>query len=249
MVDNGSSDGTTEMIKSEFPSVHLIVENRRGVSIARNVGIHAARCEWIAFLDSDDEWHPEKLATQLIELGKLTPEVRVVHTDEIWIRNGSVLKQKKKHAKQGGDIFKNCLKLCCMSPSSIMLKKEIFQDFGTFDENLPACEDYDMWLRIVALERVLFVDRKLLFKYGGHEDQLSKKFWGMDRFRIYSLEKLILESNLSKTQTQLALNALIQKIRILILGGKKRGNFDLVHIYQRKLDKWTSFAETQNLNF
>ena len=106
-----------------------------------------------------------------------------------------------------------------------MLRKSLLDEVGVFDESMPVCEDYDLWLRICARLPVLYVNDALVLKFGGHEDQLSKKFWGMDRFRIYSLEKLILESNLSKTQTQLALNALIQKIRILILGGKKRGNF------------------------
>ena len=197
VVDNGSTDETVDIIKSDFPQVKLIFEKKRGVSAARNTGIRIAKSKWIAFLDSDDEWHPDKLALQLKELEKPSVAARVLHTDETWVKNGSVVTPKRKHAKQWGDIFESCLKLCCISPSSIMLKKQIFADIGGFDENLPACEDYDMWLRICAIEPVTFLDKKLLFKYGGHDDQLSQKFWGMDRFRIYSIEKLISTSNLS----------------------------------------------------
>ena len=114
---------------------------------------------------------------------------RFIHTNEIWYKNDKFQNQLKKHEKSGGDIFQKSLQLCCISPSSAFIKKEVFDDYGFFDESLEVCEDYDMWIRITSKEEVGFLDNPLVVKYGGHDDQLSKKYWGMDRFRIKSLEK------------------------------------------------------------
>ena len=117
-----------------------------------------------------------------------TPEARLCHTEEIWIRNGVRVNQMKKHAKSGGWLFQRSLALCCISPSSVLIHRSLFEDYGDFDESLPACEDYDLWLRITARESVAYVEVPQIYKYGGHEDQLSRAFWGMDRFRIQALE-------------------------------------------------------------
>ena len=97
----------------------------------------------------------------------------------------------KKHAKSGGHIFRQCLPLCVISPSSVMIQRSLFDEIGLFDESLPACEDYDLWLRICARHPVLFLQEPMIIKHGGHRDQLSRRYWGMDRFRIQALEKII----------------------------------------------------------
>jgi GT2 family glycosyltransferase len=149
-----------------------------------------AKHEWIAFLDSDDEWLPHKLERQCEALER-HPQYRFCHTDEIWIRRGRRVNPMKKHAKHRGYIFDQCLPLCVISPSSALIHRDLFDRYGTFDPELPVCEDYDLWLRICAREPVLYVDEALLLKFGGHEDQLSQAYWGMDRFRIRALENLI----------------------------------------------------------
>jgi len=93
-----------------------------------------------------------------------------------------------------------------------------------FDESLPACEDYDLWLRICSCNPVLFVDSALLEKTGGHDDQLSKKHWGMDRFRLKALGKLLRSHSLSNEKKMLAESTFKRKYQILINGAKKRGN-------------------------
>ena len=203
VVDDGSNDGTYDMIKENFPQAILIYQENRGVSSARNIGIQAANSKWIAFLDSDDEWMPNKIEEQISFFIK-NPLFKVCHTDEIWIRNGVRVNQMKKHRKYGGEIYKKCLPLCVISPSSIIIHKDIFKDVGFFDENLPVCEDYDLWLRICSKYKVLYLDQKLVKKYGGHKDQLSKKYWGMDRYRIIALEKMI-DNPLSVSYTHLTL--------------------------------------------
>ena len=188
IVDNGSTDQTYQMVSSLFPEINYFIEKKRGVSAARNKGILESKSKWIAFLDSDDAWKPTKLEKQMEYSVFNQDKYRIIHTDENWYRNKKFLNQLKKHKKSGGNIFKNSLQLCCISPSSVVLKKQIFDDYGLFDENLEVCEDYDMWIRITSKEEVGFLDSPLVSKYGGHSDQLSKKFWGMDRFRIKSLE-------------------------------------------------------------
>ncbi|MGB7490221.1 MAG: glycosyltransferase family A protein, partial [Thermoanaerobaculia bacterium] len=161
VVDDGSTDDTAELVERRFPSVRLLRQENRGVSAARNRGIEASGGEWIALLDSDDEWRPSKLERQMSGLEE-RPELRVCHTDEIWIRQGRRVNPRQIHAKHGGWIFEHCLPLCAMSPSSILIHRSIFEVVGMFDEELPACEDYDLWLRICSRYPVLYVDEPLV---------------------------------------------------------------------------------------
>ena len=239
VVDNGSTDQTYKMVSSLFPEINYFIEKKRGVSAARNKGILESKSKWIAFLDSDDAWKPTKLEKQMEYSLFNQDKYSIIHTDETWYRNKKFLNQLKKHKKSGGNIFKNSLQLCCISPSSVVLKKQIFDDYGLFDENLEVCEDYDMWIRITAKEEVGFLDSPLVLKYGGHNDQLSKKFWGMDRFRIKSLEKNLKNEHFSKSQKINVLDTLIEKLTIVSDGALKRGNKEIFKKYNDKLQDWS----------
>ncbi len=239
VVDNGSTDQTYEMVSSLFPEINYFIEKKRGVSAARNKGILESKSKWIAFLDSDDTWKPTKLEKQMEFSIFNQDKYRIIHTDENWYRNKKFLNQLKKHKKSGGNIFKNSLQLCCISPSSVVLNKQIFEEYGLFDENLEVCEDYDMWIRITSKEEVGFLDSPLVSKYGGHSDQLSKKFWGMDRFRIKSLEKNLKNEHFSKSQKINVLDTLIEKLTIVSDGALKRGNKEIFKKYYDKLQDWS----------
>ena len=238
VVDNGSSDGTLEFIKEKYPLVTLLEESKLGVSAARNKGIISSKSDWVAFLDSDDAWDNRKLEVQKNALLSNSINYKLVHTEEIWIKNNIRINQMKKHQKFGGYIFEKCLPLCCISPSSVLVQKNIFNQVGYFDESLPVCEDYDLWLKICSKEEVLFIDQKLTFKYGGHNDQLSKSYWGMDRFRIKSIENLILNYDLKSYQKHIAIKILIKKILIVINGAHKRKNYSIINEYEKKLNYW-----------
>ena len=233
VVDDGSTDETSALMTSEYPEIVFIQQQNTGVSSARNVGIKRASGDWIAFLDSDDEWLPEKLEIQMKALYE-NPGEKICHTNEIWIRNGKRVNPKKKHEKFGGWIFQKCLPLCCISPSSVIIHKSIFKEIGLFDYSLPVCEDYDLWLRITARNPVLYIEEPFLIKYGGHEDQLSKKYWGMDRFRIKSLEKIISSRVLSDLDENAAKKMLMKKIYIFIQGAQKRGNIKEVKKFKEQ---------------
>ena len=246
VVDNGSSDGTTKLLRERYPSIRLLIEKKLGVSAARNKGIRHSKFQWIALLDSDDAWDKTKLEKQKNALASSLDQFRLVHTDEIWIKNGNKFNQMKKHQKFGGDIFNNCLSLCCISPSSVLINKNIFKEVGYFDESLPVCEDYDLWLKICSQEKILFINQKLTLKYGGHKDQLSKTYWGMDRFRIKSLENLILNYKLKPDQKINAIKTIVKKLKIIVNGAYKRNNSSIINKYEEKLFYWKNI-NTSNL--
>ncbi|MFI3155001.1 MAG: glycosyltransferase [Methylococcaceae bacterium] len=237
VIDDGSADGTDIMLRREFPQVNYFYQDHLGVSAARNLGIQQTSGEWLAFLDSDDEWLPEKLFNQQAALAA-NPEYRICHTEENWIRNGVPVDVPKKYAKAGGWIFAQCLALCAMSPSTMLIHRSVFTDIGLFDTRLPACEDYDLWLRIAADYPVLLLEQPQINKYGGHEDQLSQAFWGMDRFRISALQKIIDAGQLSEQNRQAAVNMLVKKAGIYLNGVTKRGKTDEARHYQQLIKRY-----------
>ena len=237
VVDDGSSDNTSTFIKNNYKSVKLIKQNNLGVSKARNVGIKNSSGNWIALLDSDDEWEKNKLEVQIKSLSEYD-YYSVCHTNEIWIRNGIRVNQKKRHQKYGGDIFDKCLDICRISPSSIMFKKNIIDEVGWFDEGLPICEDYDLWLRITANFKILFIDKPLVIKYGGHSDQLSKSVNGIEAYRIKSLENLLSNTKLIKDYKLLTIKMLITKLGIYKKGLLKRHKTNELLKINHKIKFW-----------
>lgn len=237
VIDDGSTDGTKDMLRREFPQAIYVYQENRGVSAARNLGIQQTTGDWLAFLDSDDEWLPEKLARQKAALAA-NPEFKVCHTEENWIRNGTRIAVPKKYAKTGGWIFSHCLPLCAVSPSTVLIHRSVFTDVGLFDTQLAACEDYDLWLRITAIYPVLLIDQAQINKHGGHADQLSCAYWGMDRFRISALQKIIDAGQLSKQNRQAAVNMLVKKATIYLNGVKKRGKTDEANYYQQLINRY-----------
>ena len=221
IVDDGSNDGTSEFIHSKYPELKYIFQSNSGVSAARNVGITTAKSNWIAFLDSDDEWVNNKLKEQVTQL-ELEPEINFCHSNELWIRNGNKIKQKNSHQKFGGLIFDKCLDKCRISPSTVICKKTLLIKLEGFDEDFFICEDYDLWLRVTSQNPVLYIDKPLIIKYGGHHDQLSINSEGTEKYHIKSLEKLIKQDFPHEQQT-LMKKMLIKKLKIYANGAKKRG--------------------------
>ena len=221
VVDDGSSDNTKEVVKNFDGEIKYLYRKNQGVSAARNLGINEAKGDFLSFLDSDDLWERNKLEKQMDFFDK-NKEAKVCYTDEIWARKGKRVNQMKKHAKYSGNIFEKSLPLCIISASSITIKKDVFARVGLFDESLIVCEDYDLWLRISNEYPVYFISEKLITKRGGHKDQLSKKYWGMDRFRIKVLEKLLSNGGLDPLQRNATLKELEKKCKIFSKGCFKR---------------------------
>jgi glycosyltransferase involved in cell wall biosynthesis len=221
IVDDGSTDQTGEILQKYSAKIHYHYQGNSGVSAARNAGIRLSRGEFIAFLDSDDWWVQGKIRSQveaLIESGE-----KVVHTGEIWIRNGKRVNPCNHHQKSGGWIFEQMLPLCAISPSSILMDRVVLQTCGDFDESLPACEDYDLWLRITSRFQVLFLETPYVFKTGGHKDQLSRSIPGLDRFRVQALARALRDCPLTPTQRKLTEEMMVKKASIFAKGCEKRG--------------------------
>jgi glycosyltransferase involved in cell wall biosynthesis len=221
VVDDGSTDGTFSLLDSYGGTILVIRQENRGVSAARNRGIAAASGRCIAFLDSDDLWLPGKLGVQF-DFFLRNPDASICQTEEIWIRDGLRVNPGNRHRKASGMFFERSLALCLVSPSAVMIRKSLFGEVGLFDESLPACEDYDLWLRIGASHPIFLIDDPLVVKRGGHPDQLSRAP-GLDRYRIQSLVKLLESGRLSKDQHAAAARTLVEKCAVYGNGCIKRG--------------------------
>lgn len=232
VVDDGSNDTTPQVVQPYAPALTYIQRPHRGVSAARNDGVAASRGDLVAFLDSDDLWLPGKIATQ-VALFTHHPQLQACYTDEIWIRHGVRVNPRQVHRKHSGWIFHQSLPRCTISPSSIMLRRSQWDRLGGFDERLPACEDYDLWLRLTLTTPVHLIPQPLIVKRGGHPDQLSRTVPLLDIYRITALEK-ILTTPLSHTQRRAVLQQLIEKSRIVAQGAQKRGHRTRAAAYERK---------------
>lgn len=245
VVDDGSTDNTSRVVEKYKNRIRYYSKLHGGVSAARNLGLEKSEGTWVSFLDSDDYWLPKKLEKQMEYLQK-NPDIMIVQTDEYWIRNGKLVNPMKKHKKYSGWIFEQCLPLCIVSPSAVLIHQKVFNDVGVFDESFPVCEDYDLWLRVSLKYEIALIPEKLVVKTGGHSDQLSRKYWGLDRYRVRALEKIINE-DLSLLQRRLVLEEIIKKLTILTEGRKKHTG--LPNIYQNKLkvyqEELYDFLESQ----
>ena len=234
IVDDGSADNTPDLLDEYTGKLTLIRQENAGVSAARNRGIESSRGDFLAFLDSDDTWLPQKLSRQM-EFMTRYPEALICQTQEIWIRNNTRVNPRTCHKKPSGMIFEPSLALCLVSPSAVMMKRDLFDKVGYFDERLPACEDYDLWLRVSCRFPVYLVDEPLVIKRGGHADQLSRAP-GLDRFRVQSLRNILQNGQLTASQSKAAEAVLKKKCRIYAAGCRKRGRMDEASVYTRLAD-------------
>ncbi len=226
VIDDGSTDKTQQLVKPFLSeNIHYLKQENLGVSAARNLGIKKSKGEWLAFLDSDDEWLEHKLQLQ-VDLMSSDAEIPLIHGEEIWIRNGKRVNAKNKHQKFGGNIFLKCLPLCLISPSAAIIKREILVEEGNWDEEFIVCEDYDLWLKITAKYPVGFVKDPILNKYGGHADQLSTQYKAMDFWRIKAMKNILGRAYLKSEEQAAVKEQIIKKGKILLKGYEKHGNLE-----------------------
>jgi GT2 family glycosyltransferase len=236
VVDDGSIDGTASELARFGPRLTIVTTARQGVSAARNTGVRRSRGRFIAFLDSDDLWLPRKLARQAAFMNG-HPEVQICQTEEIWIRNGLRVNPKAVHRKPTGEVFLRSLDLCLVSPSAVVMTRGLFDHVGGFDESFPVCEDYDLWLRIAVEQQIPLIPEALVIKRGGHSDQLSHSRWGMDRYRVRALQKL-LRSGINAPRRTAVVEVLRKKTAILAAGARKRGKLAEAESYEAVLGEF-----------
>jgi glycosyltransferase involved in cell wall biosynthesis len=222
VVDDGSTDRTAEVLAGfDDPRLTGMRQENKGVSSARNLGIAASRGRYIALLDSDDYWLQEKLERQVRFMAESGFEI--CQTDEIWVRDGVRVNPRFKHAKPAGWFLEKSLELCLISPSCVMFSRRLWDELGPFDERLPACEDYSLWLRVGARHPVGLVPEALTVKTGGHSDQLSRRIIGLDLYRVYAVIDLLRTMDLTAEQRTLAVASLRERVRLYAQGCIKYG--------------------------
>ncbi len=242
IVDDGSTDNTCDHIRDLIDRYRFIryisLPVNKGVSHARNTGISNSCGEYLAFLDSDDSWRKRKLEIQLKEM--VSSRFKISYTNERWIMNGSFKNQGRRHKKFTGDIFSHAIRLCMVSPSSVMFERSVFEKAGCFNEDLPVAEDYEMFIRASIFYEFLYVDNPLVIKYGGHDDQLSRSKSMMDTYRIKALENIFRQykKDLSQDRELLLLQEIIRKSNIVSNGAYKRRNNALGLMYLLKSLKY-----------
>ena len=220
VIDDASTDDTLDQLSVFGDRIQIVLLSKnQGVSAARNQGVLLSKTPWIAFLDSDDVWKPDKLAKQVAYL-KRHPLFDITQSDEDWICNEKLKQKKVYHLKQEGWFFHRCLERCLISPSAVLLTKRLFDDYNGFNPDLPACEDYDLWCRITRDYPVGFNKDVGMVKYAGHANQLSALPF-LDQYRLKTLSFLY-DQEKNMVYKLLIATLLMLKERIVSQGKLKR---------------------------
>jgi len=179
VIDDGSIDNTKEVLYQYNDKIKYIYQNNSGISAARNRGINESLGEYIAFLDSDDFWAPEKLNEQVKVLDS-NKKVGIVYV-RMPIVNAKGEQLGMKPAGVSGKNFHELLHLWGDLPtSSVMTRKECFLKAGMFDVSLTMSEDTEMWIRIAKFYDLFEIEGKVLAYYYRHDDQITTS-----RIRVY----------------------------------------------------------------
>lgn len=225
-VDDGSTDGTGKEVTGNFPSVVYRRQENKGVATARNLGIEISTGEYIAFLDSDDTWLPEKLAQQMALVAE-NPSVKIVHTNIRLDTHGTITDSPYPRDHQSGRIFDNLLlqngSVVC---STLLVKKECIEKVGTFDEELRTSEDVHLFLRLAYYYDFHFLPKALVTKY--HHDSnltnLNNTYFGAGT--LLALEKIErLFPEYARKRSKVMRTAFFKRARLKAGDSLKKGEY------------------------
>jgi len=193
VVNDGSPDTVEleQVLRPYQPKIVYIRQENKRAAGARNTAIHRARGEFLAFLDSDDSWLPNHLASQM-DLFAQRPELDLVYSDAMVISdNASPMSFMKKCPSEGEPSFEALVVERCQIPiSTVVVRKTALTKAGLFDETLARCDDYDMWLRAAFFgARMAYGQLPQARLYAGRPDSL-----GLSRSKMAEAYWKILEN-------------------------------------------------------
>jgi glycosyltransferase involved in cell wall biosynthesis len=200
IVDDGSTDDSLAVIEKVQGEKTVIRQQNADVSAARNTGVEHSKGKYVAFIDQDDLWLPDKIDRQ-VSVFKEDDRIDLVFTDLVKIFDTG----KRRHARDKHDIalsltddnlFPTLVKKNVLMPSTVMVKRESLIKAGYFDEDFKTCGDYEMWLRMAGQRMVFRYLPQRLTLYRQHEDNTARETDIMYRDRIKAIEKTFSDANL-----------------------------------------------------
>ena len=237
IIDDASTDNTLTILKDKYfnnPKIKIISNKRNmGVSYSRNIGIQNASYDWICFLDSDDLWHMSKLEQYNNILHVKSNTIDFIHSNEIWLRNGVTVDQPSKFAKTGKNIIEKCIKQCLFSTSTLCINKRVLEEYTMYDESLPVCEDYDLFLKLLLNDHhYFFVDEALTTKRAGICEQLSYSHYNLEIYRLISLSNISQTIASSHYLYKTILIEIERKKQIVKKGALKHNNLRILNLIE-----------------
>jgi len=261
VVDDGSTDGTPVQVFSRFGAqpeaiaalarmnptsirpfshsfvhhglpVHYHYYGNRGLSSARNRGIRVARSPLLAFLDHEDAWSPDHLALSA-EVHEDDAHPVISYVNECSPKERARARAARRDEPLSGMIFEHVLDASQICISSSMINRVCFNECGFFDENLPACADYDLWLRLCSRYPVVHVPGPQLTRRSVRH-RSSSRAWTWDRYRVYALEKAFQSGHLDPGQRLLVAEEIVRKCERLVDGFTKQTSDERANFYERK---------------
>jgi glycosyltransferase involved in cell wall biosynthesis len=241
IVDDATPTALPETLKHNDARITLLrLQKNHGPAYARNYGAERGSAPLIAFLDSDDLWHPEKLSKAL-QAFERDPTLQWWHSNELWLRDGKPAKQKAIHQKQGGQFFERALERCLISPSAVVLRRSFFSAEKGFAPAFRLCEDYELWLRLLLLSPVGYSEEPLTIKRAGDWPQLSSAR-ELDRYRVLAMHRVWrLKGRWMPANWQSALLKECEKrCELLLQGARKHEN----ELGQKRYQLWLTLFRT-----
>lgn len=261
VVDDGSTDGTAAHLLRTFGAEARAVElvarrnpaaltpfyhtfthqgllvryeyhQNRGLGAARNRGIRHARGSYIAFLEAEDIWEPGHLRSQ-IDFLEGHRGACIARVGERPAKEGPRSRRARRGEVASGNLFAQALEQAPAGISCAVVHRSCFAECGEFDENMPACEDYDLWLRLTARFPVYYVEGPEVTRRAPRPDG-SPHAWTSDRFRVYSLEKSFQSGQLDSEQRFLVSQALVRRCERLVEGYRRQKSEERANFYERK---------------
>ena len=196
VIDDGSTDNTSEIIKEFGDSVRYIYQENQGVSVARNTGIKNSKVKYVAFLDADDVWMPTKLEKQITAI-KENPTSKACYTEYISV-SSDMKPQELRRMRCEDDILSNLLLRGNVigPPSSVLVERELIEELGGFDSNLSLSADWEMWIRLASVTEWTFV-KEPLFMYRQHSLSMGRNTKLLEEDTVRLLEKSFAMPHLS----------------------------------------------------